>query len=117
MALPTFHFQATLPAARESLEPLGPLVKQILEYSGFSGADSAAIAKQIETAARHGLASPPKGHVTIAFDKDEQRLRISLSAPHLSATAPPKGLMEAVTVDTTRSAPTYRYERRVPEAS
>ena len=45
-----------------------------------------------------------------------KRLRISLNGPHLSATTPPKGLMDAVTVDRGPSGPTYRYERRVPDA-
>lgn len=116
MALSTFYFQASLPANRESLEPLGPLVRQVLKYTGYPDEESSAIAAQIAKAAGNGLASAGNGHVTITFEKNEKRLRISLNGPHLSATTPPKGLMDAVTVDRGPSGPTYRYERRVPDA-
>jgi hypothetical protein len=115
MALPTFYFQASLPATRESLEPLGPLVRHVLKYTGYPDGESSAIAAQIAKAAGNGLAAG-KGHVTITFEKDEKRLRISLTAPHLSATAPAKGLMDAVTVERGTSGPTYRYELQVPGA-
>lgn len=117
MALPTFFFQASLPASRESLEPLGPLVSEVLSYTGYPESDSNAIAEQIAKAASDGLAANSKGHVTITFEKDEHRLRISLNAPHLSSTPPSKGLMDAVTVHQGKSGPTYRFERRVPDAS
>ena len=118
MALPTFYFQASFPATRESLEPLGTLLRDFLAYTGHSEADSIGIAAQIETAARNGLGSAVKGQVTITFDKREQRLRISLEAPDLSATPPAKGLMETVSVDHQgKAGATYHYERRVPEAS
>ena len=59
---------------------------------------------------------PGKGHVTVTFERDANRFRVSLSAPHLSGAPPAKGLMDAVTVDRGASGPTYRYERRIPEA-
>jgi hypothetical protein len=116
MALSTFYFQASLPATRESLEPLGPLVRQVLNYTGYPDGESRAIAAQIAKAAGNGSPAAGKGHVTITFEKDEKRLRISLNAPYLSATAPAKGLMDAVTVERGTSGPTYRYELRVPGA-
>jgi hypothetical protein len=117
MALPTFFFQASLPATRDSLEPLGPVVTEVLEYTGYAEEESRAIAAEIVKVAGEALPSTGKGHVTITFEKDEHRLRISLTAPHLSAKPPGRGLMDAVTVDTGASGPIYRYERRVPEAT
>jgi len=116
-ALSTFFFQASLPATRESLEPLAPLVVQVLSYTGYPESESHAIAKEIAKTAGTGLGSTANGHVTITFEKDETRLRISLNAPHLPATPPAKGLMDAVTVHNGKSGPVYRYERRVPDAS
>jgi hypothetical protein len=117
MALQTFFFRATLPATRESLEPLAPLVTEVLAYTGFSEEESNAIAAEIAKVARAGLAATGNGHVIITFERDPKRLRISLDAPHLPATPPAKGLMDAVTVDKGTSGPVYRYERRVPDAS
>jgi len=117
MALPTFYFRASLPARREALEPLGPLVTEVLSYTGYSESDSKAIGTAIAQAAGDGLPASGNGHVTVTFEKDEQRLRISLNAPHLSATPPPKGLMDGVTVHKGESGPIYRFERRVPDAS
>jgi hypothetical protein len=117
MALSTFFFRASLPATRESLEPLGPLVTEVLAYTGYPEEESNAIAAQIAKVARDGLTATGNGQVTITFEKNEKRIRISLNAPHLSATPPAKGLMDAVTVDTGTSGPIYRYERRVPDAS
>jgi hypothetical protein len=117
MALSTFFFRATLPATRESLEPLAPLVTEVLAYTGYPEEESIAIAAEIAKAAHTGLAATGNGQVTITFERDPKRLRISLDAPHLSATPPAKGLMDTVTVDKGKSGPTYRYERRVPDAS
>jgi hypothetical protein len=117
MALSTFYFQASLPATRESLQPLGPLVTEILGYTGYPEEESIAIAAQMLKAAAEGLTSKGTGHVTVTFEKDEQRLRISLTAPHLPTTTPEQGLMDVVTVHTGQSGPTYRYERRLPGAS
>jgi hypothetical protein len=117
MALTTFQFQATLPAERASLAPLRPLVQQVLTYTGYPIAECRTIAAAIEAAAIGGLPAAATGLVTIRFDKDAKRLRITLTAPHLSATTPPAGLMDAVSVDRAGSAPIYRYERRLPEAS
>ena len=114
MALQSFYFQASLPATRESLEAIGSLVRHVLNYTGYPDGESSAIAVQIAKAAGNGLAD--KGHVTITFEKDGKRLRISLTAPHLPATAPAKGLMDAVTVDRGTPGATYRYELRVPGA-
>lgn len=116
MPLSTFFFRASLPASRESLEPLAPLIRQVLAYAGYPAEDSREIAAQIEKVASHGLASTGTGHVTITFEKDANRVRITLTAPHLSGAPPAKGLMDAVTVDRSQSGPTYRYERRLPEA-
>jgi hypothetical protein len=117
MALTTFQFEASLPAHRAALAPLRPLVQHVLTYVGYPPADCRSIAEAIESAAVATLPAAPAGHVTIRFEKDAKRLRITLTAPHLSATAPPAGLMDAVTVDRTGSAPSYRYERRVPSSS
>jgi hypothetical protein len=117
MALTTFQFQASLPADRASLAPLRPLVQQVLTYTGYPAGECRTIAAAIEAAAVEGLPAGAAGHVTIQFDKDAKHLRITLTAPHLPSTAPPAGLMDAVTVDPRGSAPTYRYERRTPEAS
>ena len=116
MPLSTFFFRASLPARRESLEPLAPLIRQVLAYAGYPTDESHEIAAQIEKVANHGLASTGKGHVTVTFERDANRFRVSLSAPHLSGEPPAKGLMDAVTVDRGASGPTYRYERRIPEA-
>lgn len=117
MALPTFFFQASLPAVSESLEPLSALVSHVVSYTGYTESDSSAIAAQIVKAAQAGVSSSANGHLTITFEKDEERLRISLNAPHLPATPPAKGLMDTVRVDHGKSGPIYRYERRVPDAS
>ena len=117
MALTTFQFQASLPANRASLAPLRPLVQQVLTYTGYSAGESRTIAAGIEAAAVEGLPAAASGHVTIRFDKDPKRLRITLTAAHLSPTAPPAGLMDTVTVEQGGSSPTYRYERRAPDAS
>ncbi len=117
MALTTFQFQASLPADRASLTPIRPLVQQVLTYTGYPDSEARTIAAAIESAAIGGLPKSGTGHVTIRFDKDPKRLTITLTASHLSATAPPAGLMDAVTVDRGGSAPSYRYERCAPEAS
>lgn len=116
MPLSTFFFRASLPASRESLEPLAPLIRQVLTYVGYPAGESRDIAVQIEKVASDALTSTGEGHITITFEKDPNRLQITLSAPHLPAAAPGKGLMDKVTVDRGTSGSTYRYERRIPEA-
>ena len=113
MPLSTFFFRASLPARRESLEPLAPLIRQVLAYAGYPAEESREIAAQIEKVASHGLASTGKGHVTVTFERDANRFRVSLSAPHLSGAAPAKGLMDAVTVDRGASGPTLPLRARV----
>ena len=97
MALPTFHFQASLPADRSELPVLATLITEILRYAELPEAEAKAIAKEIEEIATDGLTSPRKGDVTITFHKDGSRLQISLDAPYLPAP--------------------YHSERRVPDAS
>jgi hypothetical protein len=117
MALTTFQFQASLPANRASLATIRPLVQQVLTYTGYPAGESGTIAAAIESVAIKELPASGTGHVTIRFDKNPRRLMIALTASHLSETAPPAGLMDSVTVDRGGSAPSYRYERRAPEAS
>ena len=97
MALPTFHFKASLPTNRHGLEPLTPLVKEILRYTGIPQTEAKTIAAEIENAATKAVSPGAQDNVTITFDKDESRLTISLEAPHLPVP--------------------YRTERRVPDAS
>jgi hypothetical protein len=97
MALPTFHFQASLPADRSGLQVLATLITEILRYVELPGAEAKAIAKEIEKIATDGLTSAKKGHITITFHKDGSRLEISLDAPYLPTP--------------------YHTERRVPDAS
>jgi len=112
MALPTFYFQASLPASHASLEVLGPLVNHVLTYCGYSDAESRAIADQMHEIAGSDRAT---GHVTITFEREVNDLWISVHASHLAAKTPDKGLMDAVSVHQDESGRTYRYHRRVPE--
>jgi len=97
MALPIFHFKASLPTDRHGLEPLTPLVNEILRYSGLPETEAKTIAAEIENAAMKAVSPGASDNVTITFDKDGSQLTISLEAPHLPVP--------------------YRTERRVPDAS
>jgi len=97
MALPIFHFKASLPTDRHGLEPLTPLVKEILRYSGLPETEAKTITAEIENAATKAESPGASDNVTITFDKDGSQLTISLEAPHLPVP--------------------YRTERRVPDAS
>jgi len=97
MALPIFHFKASLPTDRHGLEPLTPLVKEILRYSGLPETEAKTITAEIENAATKAASPGASDNVTITFDKDGSQLTISLEAPHLPVP--------------------YRTERRVPDAS
>jgi hypothetical protein len=116
MALSTFQFQATFPCTRVNLEPIGELVREIATYAGCTGRDADAIAESIQSVLSAGLADSASGEFRIRFDKDESRLRLSVSAPHLRATPPPAGSMDDVTVDREDGRTVYRYERRLPAA-
>ncbi len=97
MALPIFHFKASLPTDRHGLDPLTPLVKEILRYSGLPETEAKTITAEIENAATKAVSPGASDNVTITFDKDGSQLTISLEAPHLPVP--------------------YRTERRVPDAS
>ena len=97
MALPIFHFKASLPTDRHGPEALTPLVKEILRYSGLPETEAKTITAEIENAATKAVSPGASDNVTITFDKDGSQLTISLEAPHLPVP--------------------YRTERRVPDAS
>ena len=103
MALTTFHFEATLPASADYLEPARELTRHMLAYCGLADHDAAAVAGT-------------HGSVTLRFERQDTRLEILVAGAHLAAVSPALHGIDHVTVETRNGGHAYRLVRHVPHA-
>jgi hypothetical protein len=117
MALTTFHFEATLPASADYLEPARELTRHMLAYCGLADHEAAAVALSVERAMGLGLPQTgTHGSVTLRFERQDTRLEILVAGAHLAAVAPALHGIDHVTVETRNGGHAYRLVRHVPAA-
>ncbi len=116
MALTNFHFEATLPASADYLEPARELTRHMLAFCGLPDHDAAAVALSVERAMGVGLPAGAHGSVVLRFERHDTRLEIVVSGAHLAATAPALHGIDHVTAETRNGVHAYRLVRHLPRA-
>ena len=111
----TFHFEADLPASRAFLDPLREILRQAFAYVGYPPIEASEMAGAIEQEVGEGLsASPGRGHLHVRIERDTRSFHVDVTAPHLSLTPPPVGLMDRVSVHSDPGGTRHRYTRHLP---
>ena len=111
----TFHFDASLPASRAFLEPLREILRQAFAYVGYPPIEASEMAGAIELEVGEGLPIVPgRGHLHVRLERDARSIHVDVTAPHLSLTPPPVGLMDRVSVHAEPGGTRHRFTRHLP---
>jgi hypothetical protein len=111
----TFYFDARLPVSPIYLEPLREILRQAFANAGYPAIEASEMAGAIEAVVARNL---PHGHgrgeVHVRLDHDGAEFHVDVTAPHLSLTPPPAGLMDRVSVHSDAGGMRHRFTRHLP---
>jgi hypothetical protein len=111
----TFYFDASLPATQVFLEPLREILRQAFAYVGYPPIEASEMAGAIEAEVADGLpAQPGRAMMRVRMERDARSFHVDVTAPHLSLTPPPVGLMDRVSVHSEAAGTRHRFTRHLP---
>ena len=111
----TFHFEASLPASRAFLDPMREILRQAFAYVGYPPIEASEMAGAIELEVAGGMpAHAGRGQLHVRLERDPRSFHVDVTAPHLSLTPPPVGLMDRVSVHAEPGGTRHRYTRHLP---